>query len=91
MTIKGLGCEEFQARRDTESLLSLLAETKGRDTESLGLSFTILMWENGVNRLDDLLLIFIGNLRGNEEEEIVYNVGRIWSVILCRLINYMSS
>lgn len=57
MTRNGPGREEFQARRDSESLLSLCVEAKCRDTVDLAL------------RLEDLLLIVRGSLEGCDEEE----------------------
>lgn len=75
MTRNGPGREEFQIRRDSESLLSLCVEAKCRDTVNLALSFTTLRWENGVERLGDLLLIGRGSLGGGDEEEICLSWG----------------
>lgn len=62
MTRNDPGREEFQVRRDSESLLSLCVEAKCRDTVDLALSFMTLRWGNGVERLEDLLLIVRGSL-----------------------------
>lgn len=69
MTRNDPGPEEFQVRRDSESLLSLCVEAKCRDTVDLALSFMTLRWGNGVERLEDLLLIVRGSLGGGDEEE----------------------
>lgn len=75
MTRNGPGREEFQVRRDSESLLSLCVEAKCRDTVNLALSFTTLRWEKGVERLGDLLLIGRGSLGAGDEEEMCLSWG----------------
>lgn len=83
--------EEFPVRWDPYVKISPqpLAEIRLRHRE-LWSEFQESEWEDGVDRREYLLLIR-ASLGGEDEEEVVYEVGRIRSVTLCKLISSRST